>query len=591
MAYDAGMAWAICRELSEVFSGAKIEKIYQPSDDEILLLCRTRSGSRKLLLSASASSARVCATALVRENPKMPPMFCMQLRKHLTGALITEIKLHGFERVIEIEFSAFDEMGFACRKFIEAEIMGKCSNLVFAEERSGSKRVLGALKSVDFTTSSKRQVLPGMVYELPPAQDKTNPLTETDEHFRTMFAAYPKERAAEKFILDTYQGLSPLAAREIAFCAGALGIPLADMARSDGLWRSLAAFRDGILAGKCMPVMLARGAGAKSEPFEYCFFDVCQYGDTVEKTVFPDLSSLLDAYFGARDRAAVMRSRSHDIMAAIGTVRHKLSKKIPQLHAELEACEEMDTFKLWGDLVTASIYMLQKKTAFCEVTNYYSEELETVRIPLDIKLTPAQNAARYYKKYAKLKTAKTVLTEQIAKAEEELSYLDSVEEAASRAETEDDLSGIRAELFMAGYLSKNGRAAKPKEKPGAGIRMYRTSGGRTFYVGRNNIQNDYLTMKLAGKSDWWFHVKGGHGSHVIMVCAPDEDPDAADFTEVAAAAAYFSGFREGGNVAVDYTQVKNVKKPSGAMPGKVVYYTNYTAYVNPKQPEEKTSLS
>ncbi len=584
MAFDAGMTAAVCRELSETIVGAKIEKIYQPSADEIVLLCRSRGGSRKVLLSASASAARVCETALSRENPKTPPMFCMQLRKHLTGAVISAVRMHGFERVLEMELDAFDEMGFACKKFLETEIMGKYSNIVFAEEKEGKKRVLGALKSVDITTSSKRQVLAGFPYELPPAQDKTDPLTETPTHFEALIDAYPKERAAEKFILDSYLGISPLLAREIAHKSGNLGKSVGEIARTDALWYALRDIRENILAGDFKPLMLSHENGA---PFEYCFFDVEQYGGAVKKTEFESFSAMFDAFFGARERAAAMRSRCHDIESIVNTAKNKLARKIPQLENELRECEEMETFKLWGDLITASIYMLTKKAAFCEVTNYYSEELETVKIPLDSKLTPSQNAARYYKKYTKLKTAKSILTEQIAKAREELSYLESVEEAMARVEGEEDVLGIRMELVISGYASKNGATAKQKDKTDKAIRAYHTSLGREFYVGRNNMQNDYITTKLAKRSDWWFHVKGGHGSHAIMVCEIGEDPDARDFTEVAEAAAYYSGLREGSNVAVDYTEVRNVKKPSGSAPGKVVYYTNYTAYVNPKKPTDE----
>lgn len=584
MAYDAGMAKAVCHELSQTAVGAKIEKIYQPSDDEIILLCRRHGESRRLLLSASPSGARVCTTALTKENPKAPPMFCMQLRKHLTGAVIAGVSTLGFERVIELSFDAFDEMGFPCRKHIEAEIMGKYSNLVLTEEKESSRRVLGALKSVDFTTSSKRQVLPGMTYELPPKQDKSDPLTATEEHFRAAFSAYPKERTAEKFILDTYQGLSPLAAREVAFRAGSLGTTLAEFSDAGALWRSLSAFRSHILSCEFTPVMLSRAVGTGTEPFEYCFFDAMQYGNAAVKTVFPDFSSLLDAFYGAREGIAAMKSRSRDIEAVVTAARHKLEKKLPQLEAELAECAEMGKYKLWGDHITASMYMLDKKAAFCEVTNYYSESLETVKIPLDTKLTPAKNAAKYYKKYTKLKTAQRILTEQIEKARGELFYLASVEEAASRAENENDLAGIRRELALSGYVRGNAQTAKPPQKETALPFRCRTTGGRTLYVGRNNMQNDYVTTKLSKKSDWWFHVKGGHGSHVVMLCEPEEDPSAEDFTEAAAAAAYYSEMRGGEKIAVDYTQIKNVKKPSGAVPGKVVYYTNYTAYVDPKKP-------
>ena len=583
MAFDAGMAMAVTHELSETLVGAKIEKIYQPSNDEIVLLCRGRGGSRKLLLSASASGARVSITAESKENPKTPPMFCMQLRKHLTGAVISAFRMHGFERVIEMEFSAYDELGFACKKFLITEIMGKYSNLIFAEEKGEGKKVLGAMKSVDFTTSSKRQVLPGMAYELPPSQGKADPLTVTGAEFEQILLAYPAERTAEKFILDSFAGISPLVARELASAVGVLGVRICDIDRTDILWRALKSFRDGLENKEFSPVMLSHGDGS---PFEYCFFDIKQYGDAAQKTSFSTFGELLDAFFGTRERAAALRSKCHDMESVISSAKNKLGRKIPQLETELRECEEMDTFKLWGDLITASIYMLQKKAAFCDVTNYYSEDLETVRIPLDSKITPSQNAAKYYKKYTKLKTAKQYLTEQIAKAKDDFSYLESVEEAMGRVETEEDIGGIRAELVLSGYISGNNGKDKQKSRPDKGIRCYLTTLGREFYVGRNNIQNDYLTTKLAKKSDWWFHVKGGHGSHAIMVCDIGEDPDARDFTEVAEAAAYYSGFREGENVAVDYTEVRNVKKPSGAVPGKVVYYTNYTAYVNPKKPKE-----
>ena len=583
MAFDAGMTAAVCAELSDALVGAKIEKVYQPSADEIVLLCRGRGGSRKLLLSASPSSARACMTELSRENPKTPPMFCMQLRKHLTGAVICAFRMYGFERVIETEFSAFDEMGFPCKKFLHTEIMGKYSNLIFTEEKNGEKRVLGALKPVDFTTSSKRQVLAGMAYEMPPSQDKTNPLTENAAHFEAAVSAYPQGRSAERFILDTFQGISPLIAREIAYKAGALGKTIEEIPRTDVLWHSLKAFREKMTEKAFVPVMLCHENGA---PFEYAFCPIGQYGTSVQIKNFPSFSAMFDAFFGARERASAMRSRMRDMESVISNAKNKLSRKIPQLKKELTECEEMETFKLWGDLITASIYMLNKKAAFCEVTNYYSEELETVKIPLDSKLMPSQNAARYYKKYTKLKTARSILTEQIAKAEEELLYLDSVEGAMGLAENEEDILGIRAELAQAGYISRNTAASKQKEKPEKGIRKCKTALGREFFVGKNNMQNDYLTTKLARKSDWWFHVKGGHGSHVIMACEPGEDPDARDFTEAAAAAAYYSALRESENVAVDYTEVRNVKKPSGSVPGKVVYYTNYTAYVNPQKPKE-----
>lgn len=576
MAFDAGMAAAVTAELRKRITDAKVERVFQPAKDEIILVCRKDRRDIRLLISANPSSARVSITELERENPKSPPMFCMQLRKHLQGAVVKDVYMYGFERVIEISFSAYDELGFACEKYLTAEIMGKYSNVLLLGGESGKKKILGLIRPVDFTTSSRRQALPGMTYELPPPQDKVDLFKESEQSFLSRIRAYPAERGVDKFILDRYLGIAPVVAREISYRAG--------RAENVGgcspriVWKELSELVRVITEGDFTPCMIIDG----KKPVEYSFIDINQYGAQVKKQAFESFSTMFDFYFGTKEKADIMREKAHDIEAVISSARHKLQKKIPTLEAELAECDEADKFKLWGDLITASIYMLDKKAEYCDVINYYSEDLETVRVPLDVKITPSQNAARYYKKYTKYKTARTIITEQLKKAESELAYLLTVEAALKLAENEAELAEIRIELASSGYSPKNSAVVKAKAHAKFEPKHYVTSGGYECIVGKNNVQNDYVTTKLAKKSDWWFHVKGGAGSHVVMVCPPDVEPDAKDFTEAAELAAYFSSFRDGENVAVDYTRAQNVKKPSGSVPGYVIYHTNYTAYVDPK---------
>ena len=575
MAFDAGMTAAVVNELYEKTVGAKIEKVFQPSKDEVILTCRRGRDSMRVLLSANPSSARACISTLEKENPQVPPMFCMQLRKHLCGALITDVGMYGFERVIEIKLSGYDELGFACDKYLVLEIMGKCSNLLLLGTEDDKKKILGLIHPVDFSTSARRQVLPGMTYELPPPQDKIDPLTESESGFAERIKAYPPQREAWRFVLDTYMGISPLVAREIAQKAGA---DVVEKCSIKMMWRAFLAVISRINEKDFVPCAVVRDG----VPFEYSFIEMDQYGAAAEKRIFESFSEMLDFYFGEREHAETMRAKAHDIKAILTSARHKLQKKLPLLRGELSDCDEADKFKLWGDLITSSIYMLTKKADHCDVVNYYSESLETVTIPLDIKLTPSQNAAKYYKRYTKYKTAKKIITEQIAKAESELSYFDSVEASLLLAENEADLYEIRIELAEAGYSPKTAMLKKARSHAKFKPKHFVTSGGYECYVGKNNIQNDFITTKLSKKSDWWFHVKGSAGSHVLMVCPPDVEPDARDFTEAAELTAYFSGVRDGDNVAVDYTHIRYVKKPAGSPAGFVTYSSNYTAYVDPK---------
>ncbi len=578
MAYDAGFTHAVCAELSALLTGAKVEKVTEPSKDEIVIICYKAGKTRKLFLSANPLRARICLTEQTFENPKVSPMFCMLLRKHLAGASIAAVRQNGFERAVEVDFAAYDEMGFSVTRTIVTEIMGKCSNIMLLDE---NRKILGVLRAVDFSTSGKRQVLPGMIYEVPPLQEgKILPMQESEEGFCLRAAGFVKNKTAENFLLANYIGLSPLITREIAYRAGALGKEIGET-DIPALFVSLKDYCDSLDKGYT-PVMLISDDGT---PMEYSFMDILQYGTSMQKKIFPTLSELLDEFFGERDKIAVMKAKTHDVSLIAANSKARLVKKIGYIERDLLECREADKYKLWGDLITSSLYMLTGKSASCEVVNYYSEEMETVKIPLDIKLTASQNAAKYFKKYTKLKKAKDILSSQLKEATAQIAYLETVETAISLAENERDIAEIRAELAEAGFISraKDDRTGKKQKKADIIPLKFTTDGGHTVLCGKNNIQNDFITTKLAKKSDWWFHVKNKPGSHVVMVCDEGEDPDASEFTQAAQIAAYYSSLRDGENVAVDYTLAKNVKKPSGSAPGHVVYYTNYTAYVDPKK--------
>lgn len=586
MSFDTFTAVLVSRELDSALRGSKIEKIYQPSRYCIVLLCRKGGETRRLLLCATPGASRVGITETVRENPKTPPSFCQQLRRHISGAAVSGIYTLGFERAVEIALDSYDELGFACKRYLIVEIMGKYSNIIYAGDIDGKKKILGLLRAGDIT-EGKRPLVSGAEYELPPSQDKAMPTGETHDAFISRMSA-AGEKPCEEFILSTYAGFAPIAAREVAFRAGALGRLCID-AEKESLWASFSEVAGAADGSGAVPTVVMRENG---EPFDFSFVDITQYGENAKKKNFAGFSEMLDFYFESKDTAAILRQKTHDIHTAVSGNRQKLAKKLNILKKELADCDEMDKYKRWGDLITASAYMLRQKAKFADVPDYYSAEgdtIETVRVPLDEKLTPAQNAAKYYRKYTKLKTAKGILAEQIRIAEADIEYLATVENAVSMCETEADIDEIRRELTLGGYLHKTAEKCSPRaaEKHTPKVARFVTSGGRELICGKNNIQNDYVSMKLARKHDWWFHVKNSAGAHVIMLCEQGEEPDARDFTEAAELAAYYSSISDTQNAAVDYTLVKNLKKPSGAKPGKVVYYSNYTAYVTPKMSVKK----
>jgi len=590
MAFDAGMVAAIVSELNSRLLDAKVEKVQQPEHDEILLSLYSRQGSAKLSLNVSSNNPKIIISTIQKENPIVAPNFCMLLRKHLTGAKITEIIQPDFERAVRIKFETKDEMGFSEDRYLVCEVMGRFSNLILCD---GNMKMIGILKPVDFSTSQLRQLLPGMTYELPPKQDKRNPLFETEGSFREYFEQVQKnspDLSASKFIMNGYLGISPLVSREIAFLAcGEVDMPISDVSPE----RLSAAFFEVVNVIKNQnfnPCMILDG----SRYVEYSFFDINQYGKNFEKRYYQSVSQLVETFYAERDRAESLKQSMADLQKLINNVEQRLIKKIALQTEEIVPEEKREQLKQYGDLINANIYRIKRGDTLLRAQNYYDPDMAEVEIELNPKLSPSANAQRYFKQYNKAKKAAVELKKQIEAARKELDYLATVSEALRRAESKSDVDEIRSELYEAGYASKM-KGYLPKRVSKSKPIEYRTSGGYLCLCGKNNTQNDFLTLKKASKRDIFFHVKNAPGSHVILFVdsiyeyaakhginlGDDPQPSDRDLIEAAMIAAVNSKLSSSNNVPVDYTQVKNIKKPSGAKPGYVIYSTNGTLYVKP----------
>ncbi len=578
MAYDAGMLRFIVAELNAKLTGGKVDKIHQPSRDEAVFIIRCAGEEHRLDISAGGNGARMNLTAIKPENPASPPMFCMMLRKHFQGARFAGAEQLGFERAARLTFDTHDDMGFATRKHVICELMGRFSNIIITNE---DDKIIGLLKSIDFTTSEKRQVLVGMKYELPPKQDKLDPLSDELDSalFNKLAADTEEDRAAEKFIMSNFAGISPLIAREIAFrAAGKTDATMKEASRE--LKTKFFELIDNIRNTNGSPYIIKNPDGV---PIEYAFCDIHQYGSSASVEKLDSFGKLIDTYFGERSREERLRRKAADIFKLLSNAEARITKKSAIQREELKDCDEGEKYRLWGDLITANIYRLSRGMDSCTLQNYYSENCEDVVIPLDKRLTPSANAQLYYKKFAKSKAARVHLTKQLEMAEEELQYIYTVLDSLSRADGEKELSEIRAELYHSGYASKMKNYTE-KKQAAPSIAKYLTTDGHTVLCGRNNIANDYLTTKYASRADWWFHTKNQPGSHVILEVNENEDePSESAFTEAAEIAAYNSKARGGVMIPVDYTKVAKVKKPAGAKPGYVIYTTNWTAYVTPAE--------
>lgn len=573
MAMDAICLQAVLQELRPQLLGARIDKVQQPSRDQIILLLR---GNRRILLSAGANTPRIQITGLSRDNPMEPPMFCMLLRKHLVGGHLAELNQPALDRVAELEIDVTDDFGRPGRRTLVLEAMGRHSNLILLDEE---RRVIDCLRRVDAEMSAQRQILPGLFYERPSVGERKILTGVTRENFDAELAAASGESGLDSFLLRHYFGISPLIARELSYrTTGETDSRIADLGdrEKEFFWKNFYELSNDVKENNFTPICLKQGGAFK----EFSFLPIRQYGGLMEQIRYDSFSSLMDDFYAARERQERVHQRGQDLIRTATTARDRLTRKLVMQEKDYETVQRRDQLRIYGDLITSNLYQMRRGAAELVTENYYDENRE-ISIPLDPLLTPQQNAAKYYKRYTKARTAEKYLREQIGVARRDITYLESVLEEIREAETEQDFNEIRAEMKDAGYLRSRGkekremhRAAKPRE--------FWTSGGFRILVGRNNRQNDHLTLKEADFRDMWFHTQKIHGSHVILR-VDGREPEENDIAEAAMLAAYYSQARESGNVPVDYTQVKNVRKPAGARPGMVVYSVYRTIFTTPEE--------
>lgn len=580
MPLDALCLSGLVRELDQTVTGGKIDKIYQPGRDEVILALRTPAqGNVRLLLSANPSHPRPQLTQLTRENPDTPPMFCMLLRKHLSGARILSVAQPPLERVVTLTLEAMNELGDRVERRLVLEAIGRRSNLILLDEEG---RILDCIRRVESslgTGSAQRALLPGMFYRLPPPQAKLDPMAQDRAALEALLSAAPEEAQADQWLLDTFGGLSPLICRELAFQAGgAVDIRL-NILGPEGRKRLLDRLErllDAVRTGRFSPCLLARDGA----PSDFTFFPVEQYEGRMERTPFPTFSALLDRFYEEREHLERVKQRGQDLIRSVTTARDRTARKIAHQEQELAATHDRERLRQLGDILTSNFYQMERGMARLRTVDFYDPEGREIDVPLDPLLTPQQNAAKYYKEYNKAKTAEVMLTQQLEKGRRELDYLNSVLDTIPLAEGEKDLQEIRQELTDTGYLRRPSKAKGREKRVVSKPMEFRSSAGLRISVGKNNTQNDLLTCKQAFKSDIWFHTQKIHGSHVILWTEGGQ-PDLTSIQEAAQLAAWFSQGRANGKVAVDYTPVKYVKKPGSARPGMVVYTTYETAYVAP----------
>ena len=572
MPLDAICLRAMTNELKEKLLGVRIDKVQQPARDQIVLLLR---GNLRLLFNAGPNQPRVQLTEVLRENPAEPPMFCMLLRKHLVGGRITDIEQSGLERVVTFTIRNVNELGESGTKKLVLEAMGRRSNLILLDE---DDRILDCMRRVEFEVSGARALLPGLYYRLPAPLDKVSLLDDPDGAAVLARCGGGAEESVERFLLDRCLGVSPLIARELTQRAfGAADARFCD--RADGCERLAAEIErltNTVQENNLTPTMLSR----EGRPVDFTYCPITQYGAETVQMTFPTFSALLDAFYTERDRQEAAQRRGRELTRTVTSAHERAVRKLGMLEKEYAAAQDRDTLRLCGDLITANLYRMERGAARLTAQNYYDESGAEIDVPLDPLLTPQQNAAKYYKRYTKAKTAEKHLREQIEKTAAERDYLESVQGEIALAQTEPEFAELRRELQETGYIRRSGKEKRGRERPIA-PREFRSSSGLRIFVGRSNVQNDALT-KRADKRDLWLHTQKIHGSHVIL-CTEDGAYDDESLLEAARLAAYYSQAQGGSNIPVDYTSVKFVKKPANAKPGKVVYETYRTVYVTPDE--------
>lgn len=574
MPLDAICLSVVTRELEPQVEGARIDKIHQPARDEIILSLRTTKDSLRLLLSANPTRPRAHITYLSKENPEKPPNFCMLLRKHLMGGRIVKIRQPSMERLVEFQIEATDTLGDrACKKLI-LEAMGRHANLVLLDKEG---RIIDCLRKVSMDLSGGRQILPGMFYHMPPSQGKENPFDLSEERLYALVHKGEEEQRMDRWLVDHFLGISPLIARELAFevTASTEGCLRGnEEALFSRLQRLLAQARE----GEARPYLLMR----EGKAIDFSFRPILQYGPTTENVEKESFGHFFDTFYEEKDRSDRVRQKGQGLIQTIKTARDRVNRKLGFQKKELQGTFGREQLRQNGDIIMANLSYMEKGMHVLKTENFYDPESREISIVLDPLKTPQQNAERYYKNYKRAGRTEEMLTQQIKSGEVELEYLDSVFESLSRAEGEQDLEDIRKELEDTGYLKSRPASKKNKKTVAWKPLEFRSSGGFRISVGKTNQQNDDLTMKQAGREDYWFHTQKIHGAHVIL-WTEGLEVDEKSLVEAAMLARWFSQGRDGGKIPVDYTRVKYVRKPNGAKPGMVTYKNHETIYVTPEE--------
>ena len=570
MAFDGICVANLKTELRSCLEGGRISKIAQPETDELILTVKGKEDNYRLFMSASASLPLLYLTGQNKKSPLTAPGFCMLLRKHIGGGRIVSIDQPGLERILIFTIEHLDEMGDLCRKKLIVEMMGKHSNIIFCDE---TDRILDSIKHVSANMSSVREVLPGRQWFIPDTMDKADPFTVSREECLGRLKGKPTN--ISKALYQSLTGISPLLAEELCFRAGL------DSFRPTGaytdeeltnLYMQLTLFMSRVSAGDFSPYIYYEG----KEPKDFTCFDY-QIFIGYEKQACATISELLEQYYAEKNIVSRMRQKSADLRKVVTGALERNQRKLILQKKQMQDTQKMEKYRIYGELIHTYGYSVPEGSSSFEALNYYTNENMT--IPLDPQLTPAENAKKYFDRYGKLKRTKEALTTLLEETQKEIEHLDTILMSMDFAMTESDLSQIRKELSDSGYIKKHAGKGK-KEKIVTRPFHYRSSDGFDIYVGKNNLQNEELTFKVATGNDWWFHAKGQPGSHVIVKAGNEELPDRT-FEEAAKLAAYYSKGRQAPKVEIDYVQKKQVKKVNGANPGFVIYHTNYSMTIEP----------
>lgn len=570
MAFDGVFLHLLINELDKI-KDAKIDKIHQPSRDELVFLLRKAGFSGRLLISVKSGRARLQLTEERPENPDKPPMFCMLVRKHLTGAKITDITQENFDRVATIHLSAYNELGDVVNFRLVCELISNQANLILVDENG---KIVDALRRSDIE-SAKRIIHPGANYTPPEKQNKHSILDDDINNIFEKFFSLNNFTVLKAF-METVDGISPLIAREICYKSKTTDLCISELSQQqkEDLKAEILALRETILKGGNPAAFLKCNA-----PFDFSYTPINQYGTQIEIKKMNSFCDLLDCFYSTLDKVDRIKNSSADISRMLKNIKERIIRKLQIRSIDLKKTEERENLRICGELIKANLHTIKSGKSEITVQNYYDDNLALITIPLNPALSPAQNAAKYFKDYKRANTARQLLTALIEQDSKELVYIESVSEALSRAESTADINEIKEELILSGYL----RANKANKKTAVSNKFleYESKEGYKIYVGKNNRQNDILTTKMAQKNDIWLHTKNIPGSHVIIFSGGNE---VSEETLIFAAklAAKNSKAKDSASVPVDYTPVKFVKKPAGAKPGMVIYTTNKTLYVTPE---------